>query len=192
MKLDQTYWENRYSKGETGWDIGHSSPAILSYFVDNNINKTAKILIPGAGNAYEAEALHTLGYTVDVVDLADHPLQNLRKRVPSFPTNQCIQGDFFALDKTYDYIVEQTFFCALDPTLRKAYATKMQSLLKPAGKLIGLLFNKPLLGGPPFGGNEKEYRDLFSQHFSILEMNLCQNSIKPRQGNELFIELQAL
>ena len=70
MSLDQAYWQNRYEEGKTGWDIGYPSPALISYFVENNISKSAKILIPGAGNAYEAEALFKSGYTPTVIDLA--------------------------------------------------------------------------------------------------------------------------
>jgi len=191
MSLDQAYWQNRYDEGKTGWDIGYPSPALISYFVDRNIPKTAEILIPGAGNAYEAEALFKLGYTPTVIDLASAPLENLLKRVPAFLKEKVEQADFFEHTKSYDYIIEQTFFCALDPTLRVAYAKQMQRLLKPKGKLVGLLFASQTPSGPPFGGTKAEYENLFTPFFSILEMAMCTNSIKPRQGNELFIELQA-
>ena len=67
----------------------------------------------------------------------------------------------------------------------------MHRLLQPKGKLIGLLFATPTQSGPPFGGTKTEYENVFSTYFSILEMEICTKSIKPRQDNELFIELQA-
>ncbi|WP_412783757.1 hypothetical protein, partial [Aeromonas sanarellii] len=66
-----------------------------------------------------------------------------------------IENDFFELDDKFDLILEQTFFCALDPELRNQYATKMYNLLNTNGKIAGLLFNFPLTNeGPPFGGSE--------------------------------------
>ena len=102
---------------------------------------------------------------------------------------QIICADFFEHKGQYDLIIEQTFFCALDPSYRKKYAEKVQQLLKPKGKLVGLLFNRDFDGGPPFSGNENEYQQLFQQHFDIAIMEACYNSIAPRSGAELFIKL---
>ena len=87
-------------------------------------------------------------------------------------------------------ILEQTFFCALPVELRKKYAQKMNSLLHPGGKLIGLLFDFPLKSdGPPFGGSKEEYLDYFEPYFEIKLMERSVNSIQPRMGSELFIHL---
>ena len=92
----------------------------------------------------------------------------------------------------YDLIIEQTFFCALDPLHRSAYAIKMNELLSKSGKLVGLLFDRSFVSGPPFGGSEEEFRKLFSQHFRLKTMERCYNSIEPRKGSELFINLENL
>ena len=97
-----------------------------------------------------------------------------------------ITGDFFEHKGQYDLILEQTFFCAIDPALRSCYVTKMHELLKPSGKLVGVLFNRSFDGGPPFGGSKEEYEQLFSKHLHIKKMELCYNSILPRQGAEIF------
>jgi len=122
-----------------------------------------------------------------VIDLAISPLENLKKRVPDFPKEHLLQGDFFKHNSQYDLIIEQTFFCALDPVLRNSYVAKMASLLKPKGKLIGLLFNFELTEqGPPFGGSVEEYQKRFSKYFKIKVLESAFNSIKPRSGRELF------
>jgi hypothetical protein len=56
LPLDQTYWNNQYQANATGWDLGQVSPPIKTY-IDTIENKEVKILIPGCGNAYEAEYL---------------------------------------------------------------------------------------------------------------------------------------
>ena len=63
----------------------------------------------------------------------------------------------------------------------------MLSLLLPKGKLIGLFFQFLLTEvGPPFGGSKDEYLKLFSAYFDIKTLETAYNSIKPREGNELF------
>lgn len=185
--LDEHYWSGRYEKGQTGWDIGYPAPAIQKY-IDQLEDKNLSILIPGAGNAYEAEYLWLKGFKgLEVIDLSAIPLLNFSKRVPSFPKEQLIQGNFFKHDQKYDLIIEQTFFCALNPSLREAYLQKMSELLKPNGRLVGLLFNIPLYDDhPPFGGSIEEYLPLFNEYLRVIKMEKAMYSIPPREGNELW------
>ncbi len=189
--LDNTYWSNRYSNNDTGWDTGSITTPLKEYF-DQVTNKGMSILIPGCGNSYEAEYLLQNGFSnITLVDISAVLCNNLKVRMAGYMSNglQIICGDFFAHAVQYDLIIEQTFFCALEPSLRKAYAAKMPQLLKPGGKLVGVLFSRNFEGGPPFGGNETEYRQLFEPYFDIQVMAPCYNSIKPREGMELFVIL---
>jgi len=188
QKLDQEFWSQKYQSNQLGWDIGEVSPPIKAY-IDQLIDKDVSILIPGAGNAYEAAYLLEQGFkNVKVLDIAEEPLANLKERVPAFPKQQMLQEDFFIHEGQYDLIFEQTFFCALDPSLRVDYIDKMKSLLKPKGKLVGLLFDFRLDSvGPPFGGSEDAYTIDFKKRFRLKTLAPCYNSIKPRLGKELFI-----
>lgn len=190
MDFTSDYWEDRYQENTTGWDLGVVSTPIKEY-IDQLDTKDIKIGIPGGGNSYEAEYLFKNGFTnVYVVDIAALPLQNIQKRIPNFPKNQLLQKDFFDVEMTFDLIIEQTFFCALDPKLRPAYAKKMHSLLTPQGKITGLLFNVPLYKDhPPFGGNIKEYKKLLDPYFDIEIMETATNSVESRAGRELFIKM---
>ncbi len=191
MNYYEAFWNHKYLSGETGWDIGQVSTPIKEY-IDQLSDKNLKILIPGGGNSYEAEYLFENGFNnVFVVDISSIPLKNLAERIPSFPKENLLHADFFELEDTFDLILEQTFFCALDPSLREAYTDKMHQLLKPGGKLVGLLFNIPLNDDkPPFGGNKDEYEKLFSEKFKIEKMETAYNSIPPRARNELFFKLR--
>ncbi len=193
MDLDESFWTEKYRTGYTGWDIGYVSTPIKEY-IDQLTDKNIKILIPGAGNAYEAEYLHKQGFkAVSVVDISKIPLQNIAERIPTFPKENLLHKNFFDLEGDFDLIIEQTFFCALSPKLREAYTRKMYELLKPNGKLVGLLFNIPLNNDcPPFGGNKEEYELLFQDKFNIGVMEIAYNSIPPRAGNELFIILERI
>ena len=188
MKLTSKYWEERYLKGEDKWNVGEISTPIKEY-VDQITDKKIKILIPGAGNGYEFEYLIKNGFKNSfVVDYAATPLENIKKRIPNLDKNQVINSDFFALEGKFDLIIEQTFFCALNPELREDYVQKMKSLLNPKGKIAGLLFQFPLTAeGPPFGGSKEEYIALFQKDFNIITMETAYNSIATRKNKELFV-----
>ncbi|MDN4165251.1 methyltransferase domain-containing protein [Cytophagales bacterium LB-30] len=192
LALNENYWSQRYEQKSTGWDVGRITTPLKEYF-DQLENRALSILIPGAGNAYEAEYLHSLGFSkVDVLDFSALPLQSFKQRNPDWPVERLIQSDFFAWQGQYDLIVEQTFFCALDPSLRARYAKHMKQLLKPGGKLVGVLFDAPMNSDqPPFGGKQEEYKALFSPYFQFKHWSACYNSIPPRAGKEWFMVLQA-
>lgn len=171
------------------WDAGQITSPIKDYF-DQIDNKNARILIPGCGSAHEAKYLFEAGFTeIYLCDWARKPLDDFKENVPGFPFGHLICEDFFKLDKNYDFIIEQTFFCAINPTLRKSYVKKIYDLLSNNGTLVGLLFDKAFSAGPPFGGTKDEYANLFSPTFKIQQMESCKNSIMPRLGNEIFMEL---
>ena len=191
--MSKDYWNNLYNNEETGWDIGFPSPAIKEY-VDQLDNKAMPILIPGCGNAYEAEYLLAQGFTdVTLIDIAPSlttALENkfekdIGKRI------KIITGDFFNHDGTYQLVLEQTFLSALDPSLRTKYADKMHSLLLKGGHLAGVLFNQVFEDGPPYGGTLEEYILMFEGNFIIKKLEVCNNSIERRKGQEVFINLVA-
>lgn len=192
-----SYWQARYESAHTGWDLGVISPPLRAYFEQLN-QRNQRILIVGAGNAHEASYLHAHGFNqVYVLDFAHQPLLAFASKHPDFPKSQLLCQDFFELDKLdggkflgfFDLIVEQTFFCAIDPTRRDEYAQQMQRLLTDAGKLVGVLFNRQFEHSPPFGGDLMAYRALFSAYFDIQLMDACYNSAPSRAGSELFIKL---
>ncbi|PBQ34419.1 SAM-dependent methyltransferase [Sphingobacteriaceae bacterium] len=251
--LSPEYWNERYLTNDFAWDAGTITIPLQTYF-DQLFNKEVKILIPGAGNAHEAEYLVKNGFTnVYVCDIALEPLKNLKKRCPTFKSENLLLVDFFQLNniksniadvsssigdvkssignvkssvgdvkssvvdvkssigdvkssigdvrssvvdvrssvvETYDLIIEQTFFCALDPKLRSTYFKKIEQLLNPGGKLVGVLFDDKLnTDKPPFGGNKEEYLTYITGTLKVKTFERCYNSIKPRKDRELFINL---
>ncbi len=194
--FDAAYWQSRYDAARTGWDTGGITPPLLAYFEQLDVARQPRILIPGAGRAYEAEHLHRAGFgQVWVADIAPAALDAVAQRVPDFPAEHLLLADFFALQPTpapFNLIVEQTFFCALDPRLRPAYARQCAHLLRPGGTLMGLLFDTDFgpVTEPPFGGSREEYRSYFEPYFEFKHFDTATNSIRPRAGRELFICLK--
>lgn len=190
--LKATYWNERYLNQQTGWDLGEVSPPIKNY-INQITNKDLRILIPGAGNAYEAIYLLVNGFTnVTVIDFASLPLSNLKAKLKNINESHyhLIHDDFFNHEGEYDLIIEQTFFCAINPDLRKKYVKHTHQLLAEKGKIAGLLFNKEFpFDGPPFGGNEDDYKKLFEPEFDIKIIETAYNSVEARKGKELFVVL---
>ena len=190
-KEERDYWSQRYRENRTGWDIGYPSTPIKEY-IDQLEDKTISILIPGAGNAYEAEYIWEQGFqNVFILDISKFPLEAFKKKQPDFPNSQLLHEDSFEHKGHYDLILEQTFFCSLIPTdeNRNRYVAHMAKLLKPKGKLVGVWFDIPLNGDMekrPFGGDKNLYLNYLEPHFETITFERCYNSIPPRMGNELF------
>lgn len=188
--LSSDYWNQRYLENQTGWDIGYASPALVNFALP--FPKETRILIPGCGKAWEAQALHEAGFArVFILDFAPEALTAFSDRVIGFPKEHLLQGDFFQHKGQYDLILEQTFFCAINRELRRDYVNQMHQLLVPGGILAGLLFRTEFeKEGPPFGGNPEEYRRLFEARFEIIKLEPSNNSIPPRLNNEVWMEMR--
>lgn len=187
MDLSKDNWNARYLDNNTGWDIGYPSTPIKEY-INQIKDKNIKILIPGCGNAHEATYLLKKGFTnLYLVDFSSKAINSFLERNPELPYKNAICDDFFNLSGKFDLILEQTFFCALDPKLRANYSAKSHELLNDGGKLSGLFFYGKLYENhPPFGGSQLEYEKYFENSFNIKTFEKCYNSIDKRKGKELF------
>jgi methyl halide transferase len=187
--LTDAYWSERYRNQQTGWDTGMPTTPLKEY-IDQLKDTAIQILIPGCGNAHEAFYLLEKGFShITLLDIAAELAARLAAKLAGTPAT-VLHADFFHHQGQYDLILEQTFFCALDPAQRNAYVQQMHTLLKPGGKLVGVLFNREFEGGPPFGGNIAEYKKLFGSSFERCLTEPCYNSIPPRKDSEAFIIIQ--
>lgn len=185
--LNKDYWEKRHQVQDTPWHIGEVSMPIKTY-IDQIENKNISILIPGAGHPHEAAYLAENGFNdITICDISPTAIEHIKNNLSRFTGIKYVCDDFFSIDGQFDLILEQTFFCALDPSLRNRYVDKMYSLLKINGTLGGVLFASEFDKiGPPFGGSETEYNTLFSRKLHMHHIQMCYNSIAARSGNELF------
>lgn len=195
VKLDPAYWDERYRIGSTGWDLGEANSGLVDA-VAQRLTSSSRVLIPGAGRAYEARALWTRGHReVFVLDWSATAIEEVRAATSAEQVGltqqqldaRLLVGDFFTHRGRYDVLVEQTFFCAIAPARRGEYVRQAAELLKPGGRWIGLLFDRHFPNaGPPFGGSLAEYRGLFGEAFEIETLAPSQISVPPRRGSEAF------
>ena len=192
-----SFWEQRYEKGEIGWDLGAETPVFTA--ISEKL-KPGKVCILGCGNGYDAISFSKKGFSVTAVDFARTPINNLQIAARSLSLSiEIIKKDIFDLIPDYssqfDYIIEQTCFCAIDPRKRQQYSNLVHDLLKVGGKLIGLWMplDKDIIdGGPPFGVKENEIKKLFSTKWKITEDCFPTQSIEARKGREKLIVFEKL
>jgi SAM-dependent methyltransferase len=186
-------WEADYERKTDGWDLGGPTP-VFKRLASSGQFTPGQMFVPGAGRGYDAREFARHGFRVTAVDFAAHAVQEMHRLAdPSAPVD-ILQGDIFALPQewsnSFDYFLEYTCFCAIDPTRRPEYADLVTRLLKPGGIYIDLAF--PLdgrAGGPPFAVKESEVMDLFKERgFNLISREKPAESIKPRRhAEELFI-----
>lgn len=185
-----SFWDQRYLNNDTGWDMEKVSPPLKGY-IDSLKNKDLKILIPGCGNAYEAEYLLEKNFkNVTLIDFSTVVTNRLKEKYKDKPI-KIVNENFFDHHGNFDLILEQTFFCALDPSLREEYVQKSYQLLNDAGKVAEVFFNKKFTQSePPFIATDEEYKKLFQPFYTFLKFESCDNSIAPRMGYEVLFEFE--
>mmetsp|Transcript_19470 Transcript_19470/g.28279 ORF Transcript_19470/g.28279 Transcript_19470/m.28279 type:complete len:209 (-) Transcript_19470:171-797(-) len=155
-------WEELWQNLKPGerFDRLSVSPALVDLVETGVLKPPVKILLPGVGRGYEAVYLAKNGFD-DVVgiDISPTALKEAQKYSEDNGVTgiNYVQGDFFdpqVLTEKYDVIIDFIFKCALLPELHTQWATRINELLKPQGRLVYFMF--PLQekeGGPPFAQN---------------------------------------
>lgn len=155
-------WEERYQRGETGWDRGGVSPA-LTQLVDH-LHLEARVLVPGCGRGHEVIELARLGFKVTAIDIAPSAIAHLSQQLQQEQLDaELVNGDLFAYapDQRFDAVYEQTCLCAIEPEQRADYEQRLHGWLKPEGVLYALFMQTGVRGGPPFHCDLIMMRELF-------------------------------
>jgi methyl halide transferase len=185
-------WEADYRRKTDGWDLGSPTPALKRLAASGRF-RPGRVLVPCAGRGHDAREFARHGFSVTAVDFSPSAVQEMvRLADPAAPV-EILQHDMFqlphAMDGTFDYVLQYTCFCAIDPRRRADYADLIDRLLKPGGIYIDLAF--PLdgrAGGPPFATSESEIIGLFeSRGFELLSDERLDDSVSPRRAAEALL-----
>ena len=186
-------WEADYQRGTDGWDLGGPTP-VLKRLADTDRFKPGRIIVLGAGRGHDAREFSRHGFPVTAVDFSSHVVGEMHKLADPEAPIEILQHDIFSLpaelNGSFDYLLEYTCFCAIDPARRAEYADLVTRLLKPNGTYIDLAF--PLdgrEGGPPFAVTVAEVFDLFeSRGFKLVSREKPKDSVERRRhAEDLFI-----
>lgn len=187
--LSTDFWEARYQNGTTQWDLGKSAPPFVHLLSQPDAPAQGRAVVLGCGRGHDALLFAHHRFDVVGVDYAPSAIAAASKAAKAQDlTIQFIERDIFELlpdyTQQFDYVIEHTCFCALEPRLRDRYIDLAQALLKPQGHLIGLFFTHNRPGGPPYGSTPAEIVQRFSRHFQILSLEPTPYSVESRQNEE--------
>ncbi|MGV7222326.1 MAG: methyltransferase domain-containing protein [Nitrospinales bacterium] len=196
MAEDEYDWQGLYEANDMRWDLGEVAPPFKKLLEAGKL-PVGKVLIPGCGRGHEVMYLAQNGFDVTGVDFAEGATSYLEKSLKERNLKgRVVHQNFFTLDDrhtgVYDLVLEQTFFCAINPSLRPDYCQTVGRLLKPGGKLIGLFYNTGEEGGPPYNTTREEIESTFSKTFTILALEKTTLSIEKRMGKEWLVIMQKL
>jgi SAM-dependent methyltransferase len=172
-KTRKGFWNSRYEQQLTRWDLGEVSEPVQR-LVEGFFPPSGQVLVPGCGRGYEVIWLERRGYRVTAVDFADEAIRFLAEQAAEHRVQpEILQQDIFLLpaqfNSRYDVLLEQTCFCAIDPSLRDDYEQLAYRVLKPGGQLLGVFMEvdaaaaDPAYEGPPY----HTPLDLVRPHFPV-------------------------
>ncbi len=156
-------WEARYQRGETGWDRGSASPALMQWLEHM---EPCRVLVPGCGRGYEVVELARRGFDVTAIDIAPSAIASLQSLLSREQVHaRVIQEDLFThkAEHAYDMLYEQTCLCAIEPKHRLAYAHLCRDWLRPGGRMFALFMQTGKPGGPPYHCDLLDMRHLFAE-----------------------------
>ena len=190
-----SFWEESYRSGRTGWDLGMSTP-VFQRLAESGKFKPGKMLVICAGRGYDAHLFAKKGFRVTAVDFAEEAVKEMQSLTKSDISLEVMQADLFDLpaffNEEFDYILEYTCFCAIDPQRRAEYIHSVSSLLKHGGIYIALAF--PIggrKGGPPFVVTPNELIEpLNMQGFELVLREVPDDSVPGREGIEELLILK--
>lgn len=193
------FWDAAYRDERDGWDMGTPTPVFASlldrYGRDlrplggpdfSTRHDAVRVALPCSGRGYDAQLFARHGFNVTAIDFSALALEALRAESAAL---DILQADLFQLSGErpayFDMIVEYTCVCAIEPARRAELVAVFDSILRPGGVLLMLLFpvdGRP--GGPPFSIDPDEWRALMAPHFALLYDEIPEDSVKPRRGKE--------
>ncbi|KAK4801853.1 hypothetical protein SAY86_000056 [Trapa natans] len=183
-------WEKCWEEGVTPWDLGKPTP-VLEHLHQIGALPKGRALVPGCGTGYDVTAIacpERFVVGLDISDVAIKKAVEVSYALPNAKYFTFLKEDFFTWQPSelFDLIFDYTFFCAINPEMRSAWAQQMAKLLKPNGELITLMF--PVAdhaGGPPYKVSVSDYEEVLSPlDFKATFIADNELAVAPRQGRE--------
>ncbi|KAF2634245.1 S-adenosyl-L-methionine-dependent methyltransferase [Massarina eburnea CBS 473.64] len=154
--------------------------------------KRKRALVPGCGKGYDVALFAAHGYDAYGLEVSEHAARAAREYLKEpgpgplegeyevggvgEGKREVVEGDYFedswlsdvegGKGEGFDIIYDNTFLCALEPSLRPRWAARTAQLLAPDGILVCLEFptHKPSSsGGPPYSIPPLVHEELFKR-----------------------------
>lgn len=166
-------WNAAYESDDTPWDKGEASPPLGEFLSKQRVE--GDTLVPGCGTGHDVRLLAAQGAKVVGMDIAPGAVRKAERFHP-VGAETYVQGDFLSLESQYvgafDWVVEHTCLCALEPIQREAYAAAVVRALKTRGQFLAVFYREVRDydgSGPPHPITAEQIDALFGDQFECLE-----------------------
>ncbi|KST66772.1 methyltransferase domain-containing protein [Mastigocoleus testarum] len=183
------YWENRYQENNTPWDLGQAAPAFISLLHSENPPEPGRAAVLGCGRGYDVLIFAERGFDVIGFDFSASAIEDAQIIADTAGTSaRFMQRDIFDLsaefENYFDYVIEHTCFCAINPQKRFDYVNVVNSILKPEGEMIAVFFTHNRPGGPPYGIAPAQIKQYMHRSFETISLRPVINSVPKRIDEE--------
>ncbi|EEC76504.1 hypothetical protein OsI_14271 [Oryza sativa Indica Group] len=188
-------WSRCWQEGVTPWDLSQPTPAVVKLVHSGTLpaGDATTVLVPG----YDVVALSSPGRFVVGLDICDTAIQKAKQLSAAAAAVDgdgnssffaFVAADFFKWEppEPFHLIFDYTFFCALHPSMRPAWARRMADLLRPDGELITLMYLvEGQEAGPPFNTTILDYEEVLNPlGLVITSIEDNEVAVEPRKGME--------
>ncbi|EIW82233.1 S-adenosyl-L-methionine-dependent methyltransferase [Coniophora puteana RWD-64-598 SS2] len=187
----------------TPWDAGGVQQALKDVILSEGIKfpREGRALIPGCGTGYDAQFISTeLGLRTVAADISPLAVKAARdfhhKNNPELIDSgklSFIAQDFFTYSvpesEKFALAYDHTFFVAIPPAMRNDWGRQMNTLVKPGGYLIALIFpiDSYREGGPPFSVKPEDYYEPLGSGWEKVLDKIPENPSPRRLGRERMV-----
>jgi thiopurine S-methyltransferase len=171
------YWRARWTTEPAKFSGGRPDGLLATHWPSLGVPLGSRVLVPLAGKSPDLAWLASHGFDVVGVEVSPVACEEFfaernvtAERMSDGPFVRwqgggvtLLQGDFFALDGTFDAALDRGALVALPPEIRPGYAELLHARLVPAGPLllVTIEYDPRRRNGPPFPVFPDEVRRLF-------------------------------
>lgn len=177
-------WNIAYEIGDTPWDKGYASPPLEAFLEQHSVS--GRVIVPGCGTGHDVRLFAARAAATIGMDIAPGAIRKA-EAFPPAGTERYELGDFLQLGPhhhgVYDWVVEHTCLCAIDPVERESYVAAVRQSLKPGGQFLAVFFREisdSTGGGPPYPISRQETDALFGEGFELVESWIPERSYPSR------------
>jgi len=183
MNMDTDYWCERWVRNETGFHQNEINPHLQRFWPELNLASGSRVFVPLCGKSRDMLWLRGQGHEVVGVEIcplaveaffAESDLQASVTKHGAFSIYQAegfrlYCGDFFQMTSDdmagVSAVFDRASLIALPPSMRSAYAARMQTILASGVNTLLVTFDYPQheMQGPPFSVKEPEVRALYEK-----------------------------
>ncbi|MBM4175198.1 MAG: methyltransferase domain-containing protein [Ignavibacteria bacterium] len=191
---DSEFWDEKYRNNLDNWELSHPTKVFADLQQTQWLKSKGSILVLGCGSGHDAILFAENGFEVYANDFSSEAILRAKKNAQMKNVKvEFLNQDLFTLNKKFgerfDYVLEYTTFCAIDPKRRVEYRDLVFEVLRQGGLFVALFF--PLINKaehtPPFTVDALETYKMFSEKFNLKYSERPISSVKPRLNNELLM-----